>query len=49
MISNMLVHIQKSGIYKLLQRFHDGNPIKDDWYAVGRRRFYKKMMLRLYI
>ena len=29
MISNNLVPIQKSGIYKLLQRFYDGNPIKD--------------------
>ena len=38
MVSNNIVPIQKSGIYKLLQRFHDGNPIKDDWYEAGRCR-----------
>ena len=38
MVSNNIVPIQKSGIYKLLQRYHDGNPIKDDWYTDGRRR-----------
>ena len=42
MVSNNLVPIQKSGIYKLLQRFHDGNPIRDDWYEAGRRRLLPK-------
>ena len=42
MISNNLVPIQKSNIYKLLQRFYDGNPIKDDLYAAGRRRLLQE-------
>ena len=42
MISNNLAPIHKSGMYNLLQRFHDGNPIKDDWYAAGRRRLLQE-------
>ena len=46
MISKNLVPIQKSGIYKLLQRFHDGNPIKDDWCAVGRYAAGRRRLLQ---